>query len=249
MIVWVGVPGNRRPTRGDADESACGVPAAPARVASLRQVVKDRLTIAYLALTLVYCFVYLQAYTTLPLAMRLHGLSPQAYGLAMTVNGILIVALQPVASRWLATYRKTAVLAVGFAIVGLGFGLTAAASSTAAYAATVAVWTLGEIVTAGIGPAIMADLAPAHMRGRYSGAYGAVWSAAYLIGPLGGTRWLAIGAPVLWLACGGLGMGAAAGLLLFGRSIGRRTDGASPSGNGYAIIGDKPSDAPTRGRR
>ena len=44
--------------------------------------------IAYLALTLCYCLVYLQAYTTLPLAMRLRGLSPQAYGLAMAVNGV-----------------------------------------------------------------------------------------------------------------------------------------------------------------
>jgi hypothetical protein len=58
-----------------------------------------------------------------------------------------------------------------------------------AYAATVVVWTLGEIITAGLGAAIVADLAPVPMRGRYSGAYGAVWSAAYLLGPLGGTAY------------------------------------------------------------
>jgi MFS family permease len=182
--------------------------------------------IAFLALSLCYCFVYLQAYTSLPLAMRLHGLSPQKYGLAMAVNGILIVALQPLVSGWLGRHDHTAVLAAGFVIVGLGFGLTALAGSVVAHAATVAVWTLGEIVTAGIGAAIVADLAPASMRGRYSGAYGAIWSAAYLLGPLGGTRLLALGAPVLWLTCGLLAAAASAGLLALGPAIRRRSQPA-----------------------
>ena len=186
----------------------------------------DPVMIAFLALSLCYCFVYLQAYTSLPLAMRLHGLSPQEYGLAMAVNGILIVALQPLASGWLGRRDHTAVLAAGFVIVGLGFGLTALAGSVVAYAATVAVWTLGEIVTAGIGAAIVADLAPASMRGRYSGAYGAIWSAAYLLGPLGGTRLLALGAPVLWLTCGLLAAAASAGLLALGPAIRRRSQHA-----------------------
>ena len=125
--------------------------------------------IAYLLLSLCYCFVYLQAYTTLPLAMRLRGLSPQEYGLAMAVNGLLIIALQPLVSGWLGKHDHCTVLAGGFVIVGLGFGLTALAGSVAGYAATVAVWTLGEIVTAGLGAAIVADLAPVSMRAATAG--------------------------------------------------------------------------------
>ena len=193
----------------------------------LRGFVRDRVMIGYLALSLCYCFVYLQAYTTLPLAMRLRGLSPQEYGLAMAVNGLLIIALQPLVSGWLGKHDHTTVLAGGFVIVGLGFGLTALAGSVVAYAATVVVWTLGEIVTAGLGAAIVADLAPAPMRGRYSGAYGAVWSAAYLLGPLGGTRLLALGAPVLWVTCGLMGAGAALGLLALGPAIRRRSRAAA----------------------
>ena len=193
----------------------------------LRGLLRDRVMIAYLALSLCYCFVYLQAYTTLPLAMRLQGLSPQEYGLAMAVNGLLIIAVQPLVSGWLGKHDHTTVLAGGFVIVGLGFGLTALAGSVVAYAATVVVWTLGEIVTAGLGAAIVADLAPASMRGRYSGAYGAVWSAAYLLGPLGGTRLLALGAPVLWVTCGLMGAGAALGLLALGPAIRRRSRAAA----------------------
>ena len=193
---------------------------------------RDPVMLAYLALTLCYCFVYLQAYTTLPLAMRLQGLSPQEYGLAMAVNGIVIVALQPWVSGWLGRHDHCAVLAVGFVVVGLGFGLTALAGSVLAYAATVVVWTLGEIITAGLGAAIVADLAPPSMRGRYSGAYGAMWSAACLLGPLGGTRLLALSPAVLWCTCGLLATASAAGLLVLAPAIRRRSHAARLSADG-----------------
>jgi MFS family permease len=235
VLAWRGLPSGS-PARARAAKARESGPTAPlarsgrltgSRGRALLGFARDRVMIAYLALSLCYCFVYLQAYTTLPLAMRLQGLSPQEYGLAMALNGLLIIALQPLVSGWLGKHDPCTVLAGGFAIVGLGFGLTALAGSVVAYAATVVVWTLGEIVTAGLGAAIVADLAPASMRGRYSGAYGAVWSAAYLLGPLGGTRLLALGAPVLWVTCGLMGGGTALGLLALGPAIRRRSRAAA----------------------
>jgi hypothetical protein len=61
------------------------------------------------------------------------------------------------------------------------------------------------------------------MRGRYSGAYGAMWSTAYLLAPLGGTRLLALGPAVPWLACGLLTAAGAAGLLALAPAIRRRS--------------------------
>lgn len=78
-------------------------------------------------------------------------------------------------------------------------------------------WTFGEIITAAMAGTILAELAPAHLRGRYGGLLGAAWGAGYLLAPLGGTRLLVLGAPVLWLTCSGLCAIAAAGLLALGR--------------------------------
>jgi MFS family permease len=235
VMCWLWLPRDRPPRAGQVPQEpgqreppAAGSPAT-ARASARRWLrwpgglLSDPVMLGYLALSLCYCFVYLQSYTTLPLAMRLQGLSPQDFGLAMAVNGVLIVALQPLVSAWLGKHDPCAVLAAGFVVVGLGFGLTALAGSVLGYAATVAVWTLGEIVTAGLGAAIVADLAPPSMRGRYSGAYGAIWAGAYLLGPLGGTRLLAVGATVLWLACGLIATAAAAGLLLLAPAIRRRS--------------------------
>jgi hypothetical protein len=46
-----------------------------------------------------------------------------------------------------------------------------------------------------------------------SGAPGAIWSTAFLLAPLGGTRLLALGPAVPWLACGLLAAAGAAGCL------------------------------------
>jgi hypothetical protein len=113
-----------------------------------------------------------------------------------------------------------------FVIVGLGFGLTALAGSVAAHAATVVVWTLAEIVTAGHGAAIVADLALAPKRGRYSGAYGAVWSAACLLRPLGVPACWHLARPP-WVTCGLIGVAAALGLLALGPAIRRRSRAAA----------------------
>lgn len=232
LIVWRLVPGTR-PVRAQATvrsrTTVRGRATVRGRTAGrgsrdgFRVVLSDAVMVGYMVLSLAYTFVYLQAYTTLPLAMKLHGLPPSSFGLAMTVNGLLIVVIQPLVNAWLARRDNVIVLAIGIVVVGLGFGLTSLADSTAWYAATVAVWTLGEVFTAGTAGAIVADLAPVHLRGRYSGMIGAAWSLGYLLAPLGGTRLLVLGAPVLWLTCSGLCAAASVSLLALGPAIRSRS--------------------------
>jgi MFS family permease len=76
-----------------------------------------------------------------------------------------------------------------------------------------AVVTLGEMVMVPVSAAYVADLAPAHMRGRYMGVHGLVWAAALIIGPTLGMKLLALGPAVLWLSCGVLGLVATAIML------------------------------------
>ncbi|GAA1274174.1 MFS transporter [Planotetraspora silvatica] len=219
VLVWRAIP----ETRPDRSEDT------PGRFAD---VLRDRVMVTYVVISLTFTFVYLQAYTTLPLAMTGEGLPTSAYGMAMAVNGALIVVVQPLTNRWMSRRDPSAVLAAGFAVVGLGLALTAVVSSTLGYAVTVAVWTLGEVVTAGVAGSIVASLAPAHLRGRYSGLYGLAWSAGGMLAPLIGTRLLAVSSTLLWLVIGGLGLLAAVGQLALGPAIRRRsrTQETAPAG-------------------
>lgn len=197
--------------------------AANKNVGTYRTVLRDRVMVLFTLVTTAYGFVYLQSILTLPLAMRADGLPSSAYGIVMAANGIVVVLVQPLLAERLGKYDPSKVIALGMAIVAVGFGLSIFASSLLSYLGTVVVWSIGEILFTGVTAAVVANLSPAELRGRYNGVYGLAWSASFLLAPAAGTALLGLGAPVLWLFCVVVGFAAAAGQLLLAPSIRRRT--------------------------
>ncbi|WP_433255061.1 MDR family MFS transporter [Streptosporangium sp. CA-135522] len=210
LLVWRAVP-ETGPAPGERERGG------------FADVFKDRLMVAFSVIIVLSSVAYAQAFTTLPLAMTDAGFTTVDYGLIIAVNGILIVLVQPLTGDWLGRRDHGTVLAVGFAIIGVGLALTAVVSSLAGYAVSVVLWTVGEIVTAGIQGAIVASLAPPHLRGRYSGVYGLSWSGGAMLAPLLGTRLLELSPVLLWLTIGAVNLVAAAGLLAIGPALRRRT--------------------------
>jgi MFS family permease len=211
VLVWRAIPETR----------SRDVPAQ--RRGGFGRALRDRVMVGYVLVTLVYTFVLMQGMTTMPLAMKEDGLGPQAYGLAIAANGVLIIIVQPLVNAWLARRDHSLVMVAGFVLVGIGYGLTSLASTVAAYTATILVWTLGEITAASVLQAVVADLAPADLRGRYGGLYGMAWSGGFLLAPLGGTQLLGTGgAAALWLTCAALAFVAAAAQLALAPAIRRR---------------------------
>lgn len=218
LLVWRAVPETLPAADGGGrDEGGFGA------------VLRDPVFVSFLLLTLIVECVYMQAYTTLPLAMSGSGLPAQAYGLAMAVNGIVIVAVQPVVAGWIGRRDKATMIACGIGCFGLGFGLTALASTTWEYGGCVAIWTIGEILTNATAVALIAGLAPPRLRGRYNGVFGLAFSVGYLIAPIAGTRLLAHGHAALWLSCAGACAAAAAWQLALRPAI-RRREAAAGAG-------------------
>lgn len=211
LLVWRAVPETRPAPGGRRERTGFGV------------VLGDRLMVAFSLVSLLSTMAYSQAFTTMPLAMTHAGFSTTDYGMLMALNGVLIVLFQPLTGGWFGRRDHTTVLAAGSAIIGAGFALTALVSDLAGYTVAVVLWTLGEIVTAGIAGTIVAALAPPHLRGRYSGLYGFAWSGGAMIAPLLGTRLLETGSTVLWSAIGAIELLAAAGALAIGPALRRRT--------------------------
>lgn len=210
-LVWRAVP-----------ETRARRPRAGREPGGFADVLRDPVMMGYVLVFLAYTSVLMQAFTTLPLAMREDGLSPQAYGFAVAANGIVIIVLQPLAGAWLTTRDHSLVVAAGLLVVGGGNAAYLLASGKWTYAAAVAAWTVGEGVIAAVGQAIVADLAPEHLRGRYNGLWGVAWSGGFLLAPMYGTRLLEIGAPALWLTCAGICAAAALAQFALGPAIRRR---------------------------
>lgn len=187
----------------------------------------DRLFLAFSFLGLLQSLVYLQAFSTLPLTVRDLGLSQGSYGLLLTVNGLVIVLVQPLLFRRLTAVQgngRARCLALSQLLLGAGFGATALCDSAVELGLCVGVWTLGEILSASFLLSIASDLAPTRARGRYLGWYGFATAAGAAIGPPAGTAlYASAGAPVLWTGCLLLGTAAALGHLAIGSRCASRT--------------------------
>ena len=155
---------------------------------------------------IIAAFVYFQQNAALPLHVRHSGLSPQDFGWLLSSNGLLIVLFELPLSSVTMRLPARQMISLGFLLVGLGFGLTAVAHSLPVLLVTVAVWSAGEMIGAPVGYAYVADIAPAHMRGRYQGLYGLCWSSGTVTAPVLGAYLVSRVPAGFWSICGLLGL-------------------------------------------
>jgi MFS family permease len=198
-VVFVKVK-ESRPTRTVVP----GAPSSP--VVTMGTVLRDGRFMLMVGLSFLVAVVFTQSSVGLPIVMGENGLTSSDVGLVAGVNGVVIVALQIPLTRYIERRDPGRLLTVSSLLIGYGFALTALAGSLAAYALTVVVWTLGEMINAPTQSGLVARLSPAEGRGRYQGVYTMSWSAAALVAPLAG-GWVidTAGAGWLWAGCAALG--------------------------------------------
>ncbi|MEU3353536.1 MFS transporter [Streptomyces sp. NPDC037389] len=192
-------------------------PSAPGAAAGeppvgLGTVLRDRRFMGVVGLSFLMALIFMQHSVSLPVAMGKDGFSSSDYGMAIAVNGVLIVALQIPVTRFIEHRDPQRLLVISALLAGYGFGLTAFAGSLGVYALTICVWTLAEIVNSPTQMGLVVRLSPAQGRGRYQGVYTLSWSLAALVAPLtGGFVIDEFGSAVLWAGCAVVGTVAAAG--------------------------------------
>ncbi|WP_062204091.1 MFS transporter [Demequina salsinemoris] len=211
--------------RGRFGNAPWAVPATTEATPRLRALagfagaVTDRAFVTLVALMLVFTVAYLQSTSTLPLVMTSQGLSLDSYAALLTLNGVLLCALQVPAMRVIERVPPSVALAVGVGVTALGFVVQVFADSPRTYAIAVITWTIGELATFPVASAMVAALAPARLRGTYQGVYGIVWSGAHALAPmLGGFVLAHAGARVMWSGFATAVAAVAVGLLLTARS-------------------------------
>lgn len=155
--------------------------------------------------------------------MSADGLGPATFGWVIAVNGVMIVAGQLFIPRLIEGRDRSRVLALATLIMGVGFGLVAFAGSAWFFAVTVVIWTLGEMLQTPSNSALVAELSPSALRGRYQGVNSLSWSAGAALAPIGGGFVQEhLGDAVLWLGCFGVAALVAVGQVLSGPARERR---------------------------
>lgn len=169
-IIWRFVPPGTEPPRA-GDE--------PGR---LRDVLADRLMVVFCLVVALQATVYMQSFSTLPLAMSEDGLGPSERrgDRAQRCADRGAAATRTAAPRATAPPRRAGRRRrADRARVGIE-GLT---PTLIAYALPVVIWTAGEILVTSVAPATVADLAPAHLRARYQAVFGTAFNGAFIVAP------------------------------------------------------------------
>ncbi|MFN2112992.1 MAG: MDR family MFS transporter [Anaerolineales bacterium] len=149
------------------------------------QVLKDRPYMVYILASIFMVLAYMQMNTTLPVFLRdVHGLPDSGYGLLLSLNASMVVLLQFAITRRIRHFAPMKIMVVGTLIYGLGFALYGFVSVYWLFILAMVIITLGEMLTAPTGQAVVANIAPIDMRGRYMAVFGFSWTIPNAVGPL-----------------------------------------------------------------
>ncbi|QKW08248.1 MFS transporter [Streptomyces sp. NA04227] len=229
VLVFLRIPETRPQPAPGEEAGALGGTKSDERAVGLRTVLGDGRFMGVVGLCFLMALMFQQGSVGLPVSMGNSGFTPADYGLAIAVNGVLIVLLQIPVTRYIEHRDPRRLLVLSALVTGYGFALTAFAGSIGAFALTVCVWTLAEMINAPTQSSLVVRLSPVHGRGRYQGVYTMSWSVAGLVAPLGSGLVIDhFGSDWLWLGCAVLGTLTAAGYWLLMRDLPSGTEPVAP---------------------
>ncbi|MDN3028729.1 MFS transporter [Streptomyces sp. S.PB5] len=233
VVIFLKLP-ESRPERTPSEKAAPEV--------GLGTVLRDGRFMGVVGLSFLVAVVFQQGAVGLPVAMGEAGFTAADYGMAIAVNGVLIVALQIPVTRFIQHRDPRRLLVISSVLAGYGFGLTAFAGSIGVFALTVCVWTLAEIVNAPTQTSLVVRLSPTHGRGRYQGMYTLSWAVASLVAPLmSGLVIDHYGAEWLWGMCAVVGTVAGVGYAVLMRRLPEEEPAsAEPATTSTTTVGTKP---------
>jgi MFS family permease len=191
-------------------------------------VARDRSFLWLLALTAVLvAAAYAQISTMLPPYVKEHAsVSEAGIGLIFFVNTIVLVVAQlPLAKTIEGRNRLYALALAGGVFSATCLAVLLAGTwfdgrtAVLLLCGAIVVFSLGECLHGAVNNPLVADLAPAHLIGRYMALRTSAWQFGFLAGPALGSLLLARSPTALWLGCAGACGAAAVGFLALERRI------------------------------
>lgn len=183
------------------------------------RVFRDTPFILFIGVTVMMTLVYMNMNSTLGVFLRdQHALSELKYGSLLSINAILVVALQFWLTRRLEKFKPLLMMAVGTFLYAVGFAMYGFVSGYPLFITAMIVITIGEMVVSPFQQSMVASFAPEDMRGRYMAVSGLTWSIAFTIGPY--FAGLILDGPnpnLLWVLCGLIGTLATIGFVILNK--------------------------------
>jgi MFS family permease len=191
-------------------ETRVAQPAAEPLLAGWKVALRDRPLWVFALANIFFTTYIAQLSSSLPLYLRKGAGMPEVQiGTLFALHGALVALLQMPAARWLNRWTRVRALRGSALMWGLGFGLVwlsglaaqlGAMPAIGMAALALAVLSLALVSYNPSASALVADLAPDHLRGVYLSVNSLCWAAGFALGPLIGG--VALDLPPAW--AGGL---------------------------------------------
>jgi predicted MFS family arabinose efflux permease len=186
----------------------------------VRSPYRDPIFLLFVFFLLINAIAFMQLFYTFPLFCTNElDLTEDQYGILMSLNGLLLFALEmPVVFKLENHKNKLALTGWGTLLISLSF-LVYNIGGWYISVAVIAIIlvTVGEMISFPFSSALVLDRTNEHNRGDYMGLYASAFSLSLILSPLIGT-WIAdnYGFGALWWFVGGLSLFASAGLFWLG---------------------------------
>jgi MFS family permease len=198
--------------------------------ASYAAVLRDRLFVGLWTLNFLFVTAGYSLFNLVPAFAHEHGhISLGEVGVAFSVNTGLIVVFQLPISRAIEGRRRMRALAlmptlwiVAWLLVDGGVFWFDATTAFVFVAVAVGLFGIGECFHGPAHQALVADIAPGHLRGRYFAVHSLSWGLAGTVGPAAGGYLLATAPFALWPAAAAVCLVAAIGALALERLVPER---------------------------
>jgi predicted MFS family arabinose efflux permease len=169
---------------------------------------QDRPFLVILLLLFLMNIVTFQVASTYSLSLRdLYGFAEDRIGLVFAINTLLIVLFEMIVVHAVAKRDPLKVTGVGSFLFCFGLALLPLGSSFAFAAFTVAIWSVGEMLSFPVVGGVVANRAGQGSLGRYMGLFNFSFATGFVVAPLVGTwTYQHLGPRVLWFGCGAVGL-------------------------------------------
>ncbi len=195
-------------------------PEGPPERGSLAVILHDRRFLLFLGSAVFAWLTYVAYEIVLPVSIvDGYGYEPSAWGFLVWVNPLLVTLFQVRLTRFAAPVAPAPKLVLAMLIMGLPYLVLVWTHTLAAIIFVVVVFVIGEMLWVPTSQAVVADLAPADIRGAYMGAFGSAPAIGFAIAPLIGLQMRnSFGDEATWAMFAGIGVLAAVlgGLALVG---------------------------------
>jgi len=221
IALWLKIPSAQGSGIAPGLHNKASLGAIPSPEVSRRSPWRDSTFLGFLGLFLIVATVFAQIFSTFPLYLNgRYGLKESQIGPLWAVNTLMIVVIEMVLLHNLRKKRAMDLIALGAVLIGLGFALLPLGRTFLFAAFTVAVWTMGEILTMPLTATVVSNRAGGASAGRYLGLLSLAFSLSMLIAPLAGNMLLAsAGGTALWLIAGASSALAGAGFWLLRKKM------------------------------